>query len=314
MKKFFYLMASVAVLALCFTSCKEKNKPEPEPTPEPQPEVATIAVTIDAVSYTEFDFTVIPSDTTKTFISSWYDPAGVEGKTNEQLQAMIKEEIDGYIEYLIANGEEDATYADFLRSGKKSLYFSELEPGTEYVVVVTYMDAEGNCSGTVGKATAKTKDIVAPTGQVVTLEGLEGIYIDDWRDYDGSYIIYFDDASFDNELALCLFDEDFAGEFGMDDIDGDYSYVWPIDEETTLPIQALDVTATLSTDGKKSTYAGSVIGYNGIQYNFSADVNLAELLDGFDDGDDDDDDAGFAPRRVVKKKGLKTFKKLARAK
>ena len=298
MKKYLSIFASVALVALCMSSCKEKNKPTPEPEPEPVV-VPSIAVTIDEVSFTEIDFTVNPSDTTLTFVSTWYSPAGVEGKTNEQLQAMIKDEIDAYIENLISTGDE-ATYADFLRNGKKSLYFSEMDPGTEYVIVVTYMDAEGNCSGTVGKANATTKAVVEPTGEIVNVDGVECVYLDDYRDYDGSFIAYFGNEDESFEMALCLFDEDFAGTFGLDDLDEEYSYLWTA-EEGDLGFQGLDVEATLSSDNKKSTFAVAAIGMNGVQYNFSADVDLEYW-----------EVAGAPARRLPSKKGVKSIKKLAR--
>ena len=297
-------MTSVAVLALCFNSCKEKNKPEPEPEPQPVVE-ATLAITVDSILYTELDFTVTPSDTAKTYLCTYFTPAEVEGKTEAQIQAMIKEEIDDYIAYLLANDTE-ASYEDFLRKGKKSFYFSELTPGANYNIYAAYMDAEGKISGKLGVASTSTVAPVPPTGEVVDLGALTAVYFEDWRDYDGSWTMYFDNETETKELALTIFSDTLGGNFSIADLDPDYSYVWIEDVQEAISFQSIAVTSNVSADGKTANFAGNVVAYNGIKFTFSATADLAELLgdDSVDGDDDDDDDPGWAPRRRVSKKAV----------
>ena len=139
--------------------------------------------------------------------------------------------------------------------------------------------------------------VVPPTGEKVDLTGIAGTYIDDYRDFDGSYVLYIADALNPQivEIALNLYDEDFAGEFTMDDIDADYSYFWSAATGKKMGIQDLAVTATLNGAGTASTYAGYVIANNGIQYNFSAEVDFTALLA---------DDSGAPARKLAAKKTI----------
>ena len=142
--------------------------------------------------------------------------------------------------------------------------------------------------------------IIPPTGEEVDLD-LIATFIDDYRDMDGSYVIYFDDdlSNPTVEIALNLFDEDFAGTFGINDIDPEYSYYADM-VDGKLGIQDLAVTATLSGDAKSSTYTGYVIANNGIKYKFDVVADLEDLLS----------EADGAPARMRAKNAKLEFKAL----
>lgn len=287
-------MTSVAVLALCFNSCKEKNKPEPEPEPEPQPQptVPTIAVAINNVSYTEIAFSVTPSDTAATYAITYYAPNYVESKSNAELQAAVKAEIDESITFARENYGLEFTYADFLNNGAKNYYFDELYPGTAYAIVVSYMDTLGNFTGEVAVAVANTLAVVEPTGEEVTLGALTANYFEDYRDYDNSWMMYFGDEAETIELCLSIFADEIGGNFSTDDLDVDYSYLWIENELETIGFQSIAVTSNVSSDGKTANFAGNVVAYNGIKYIFTATANLEELIG---------EESGLAARRISKK-------------
>ena len=309
MKKFFYLMASVAVLALCFTSCKEKNKPEPEPEPEPQPVVVpTIALELYGADYNTIYFYAEPSDTLLTWVASYYEQEDIAGKTDAQIQAMMLDELEYAADYYGLD-----TYENFLYAGRGYGYFELLTPGTNYVIVATYVDSQGNFTGAVTKLDASTWDIVEPTGEEENLGALTATDFDDWRDYDGSWSMYFNDADETVEIGLTIFAEEFGGNFTIDDLDADYSYVWTEELGGSIGLQSIAVTSSVSSDGKTANFAGNVIAYNGIKYIFTATADLAELL-GEGGGGDDDDDAGLPARRLSAKKGVKAPKQFAKMK
>lgn len=120
--------------------------------------------------------------------------------------------------------------------------------------------------------------VIPPTGEQVNVDGLIATYIDDYRDVDGSYIIYFDDDATNptKEIALNLYGN-FEGSFGNDDYDPGYSYYADL-EVGKLGLQAIDITATPGNGEGHALYSGYVIANNGIRYNFSVDVPYEDLL------------------------------------
>ncbi len=204
---------------------------------------------------------------------------------------MIKADLDEGIALAKAQGYT-YTYADFLNHGAGNYYFDELYTETAYAIVVSYMDSLGNFTGEVAKAIGTTLAIVEPTGEEQNLGALICDDIEDYRDYDGSYILYFVDEDYDVELALNLFADEFTGTFDFGDIDEEYSYIAWYSTYTSLPLQDVALAATLNSSSLID-YAGSVTGYDGIKYNFTAsDVNISELLG---------EESGLAARRISKK-------------
>ena len=142
--------------------------------------------------------------------------------------------------------------------------------------------------------------VVPPTGEEVELGELEAVYIDDYRDMDGSYMLYLQDnpQSPTMQLVLNLFDEDFAGTFTVEDIDLEYSSYATTEKKQGL--QDIAVTAVLSADSLSSNYAGYVIANDGIQYNFNSFVKVDSLLNLKTN----------APARMSMKKAKSEFKAL----
>ena len=142
--------------------------------------------------------------------------------------------------------------------------------------------------------------VVPPTGEEVELGELEAVFIDDYRDFDGSYMLYLQDnpESPTMQLVLNLFDEDFAGTFTVEDIDLNYSNY--VTTEKKQGLQDIAVTAELSADSLCSTYAGYVIANDGIQYNFNSFVKVDSLLNLKTN----------APARMSMKKAKSEFKAL----
>ena len=224
--------------------------------------------------------TIVPSDDETTYYWDVFAAEDIVDATDAEIAAEFLAYFQELIDENAAYGEE-LTIADFLSQGEDSYSFKGFEPGTEYVVVVLPMDEEGNATGATTKKNFTTEAIPAPTGETVDFGELECVMIDDYRDYDGSYVLYFGNEEETIEIGLNIYADDFGGEFTFEDIDPDYSYVWT-EEGGVLEIQDATITAVLSEDGKSVAYTVSVIAINGVQYDFTSVADLWSLLDLFD--------------------------------
>lgn len=294
MKKLFAFMAAT-VIAFSFASCNE-NGPD-------NPDNKDFKITIDSITVTGAYVLVEPTDTAVTY---YWDIVEAEEAAKLTTDTAIGAYFNDYFEQAIAYYKMmfGVTYTieDFLSQGKDDYTFSSLAPETDYVVIAIKMDAEGAISGSAVKKEFKTLPIPAPTGEKVNLGELECTYIDDYRNEDGSYIIYFENET--TELALNFFDDDFNGTFMFADIDPEYSYIYTEDAGELL-LQDVTVAAVLSTNGKTSAFAGSVIAYDGIEYEFTSVADLETLLA--------DDSEGVPAKKMAKASvALNGLKKIIR--
>ena len=235
---------------------------------------ASLTIAVDGITASGATITVTPVDAAEDQLFYWSvaTAAEIAGASDVDIvKNVIVAELEETIEYYAAFGYE-VTLADLLLDEEDAWTYTTLSASTDYVAVAAFLDEDGNLQGNLFRQAFTTADIPAPTGEVVDLGELECTYVDDYRDYDGSYVLYFGDADETVEIAINIFDDDFAGEFTVEDLDLDYSYY--ATEEGQLLLQDATVSAVLSEDGKTSLFTVSVIAYNGIQYDFTAVVTL----------------------------------------
>lgn len=237
-------------------------------------------IQVTEISYYSALVTVVPSDDESTYYWDVFTAEDIAEATDEEIVATVVAYLEEMTEYYASIGY-DYTLPDFLSKGEDFYSFNGLDAGTKYVVVALPLDGEGNATGAPTKKAFETEAIPEPTGETVNFGELNCIFIDDYRDYDGSYVVYFGNEEETIEIALNIYADDFGGEFSFSDLEPDYSYVWT-EEEGQLEIQAATIKAVLSEDGKTATYTVSVIAINGVQYDFTSVADIWSLLDLFD--------------------------------
>ena len=235
---------------------------------------ASLTIAVEDITASGATITVTPVDAAEgdSFYWSVATAEEIAGASDADIvKDVIVAELEEGVEYYAQYGFE-LTIADLMLDEEDAWTYSSLSASTDYVVVAAFLDEDGNLIGNLFKQAFTTADIPAPTGEVVDLGELECTYVDDYRDYDGSYVLYFGDAEETIEIAINIFDEDFAGNFTEEDLDLEFSYF--ATEEGQLLLQGATISAELSEDGKTSAFTVSIIAYNGIQYDFTSVVTL----------------------------------------
>ena len=143
MKRFFFLLVMAMMVAMTFTSC---NQNEPDRSGD-------FIITVGNITQTTVKYTIVPKDLKATYVivtisnnlSSWSD---------EQILSHIKNTLDNLIEAV----PEITGYDYFLSTGSHQGSQSNMKMGTDYSIVATKMDAEGNFSGHLSLKVFRTLD------------------------------------------------------------------------------------------------------------------------------------------------------------
>ena len=149
----------------------------------------SFTITVENITATGAKVTVTPSDENAVYYFDCFSAADAASMSDAEIHAALYEsweataedyEMDvlDFLPYVLSEGEDDYT-------------FSTLKGETEYTVVAFLVDEAGNLDGAVTRFNFTTEPIPAPTGEVVNLGELEFDYFDDYRDYDGSFVVYF---------------------------------------------------------------------------------------------------------------------------
>lgn len=232
----------------------------------------SFTITVEDITTSGAKVTVTPSDENAVYYFDCFTAADAASMSDAQIYTALYENWEATAEYYEMDLEELLPY--ILSEGEDDYTFSTLKGGTEYTVVAFLVDEAGNLDGAVTRFNFTTEAIPAPTGEVVNLGELEFDYFDDYRDYDGSFVVYFVNDT--TEIALCIFSEEVNGTFTLEDLDPEYSY-YSSENIGTLDLQAATITAVLSEDGNSSAFTVSIIAYNGVEYTFTG---VAELGSG----------------------------------
>lgn len=229
----------------------------------------SFTITVENITTSGAKVTVTPSDENAVYYFDCFAAADAASMSDAQIHAALYESWEATAEDYEMDVVELLTY--ILSEGEDDYTFSTLKGGTEYTVVAFLVDEAGNLDGAVTRFNFTTEPIPAPTGEVVNLGELEFDYFDDYRDLDGSFVVYFvNDTA---EIALCIFSEEVNGTFTFEDLDPEYSY-YSSENIGTLDLQAANITAVLSEDGNTSAFTVSIIAYNGVEYTFTGVADL----------------------------------------
>lgn len=262
MKKIFSILAA-AVIAFSFSSCEKGNS------------VVMNGFKINVDSITESSaFTHVEfADTTTYFSVSLYAAEALKQYPADTLAAYGLETIAGYVSY-------GYTLADLAKYGVVNLGTFEYSwsglPANTDIAVIAYQILE-NESGelSVGKIATlifRTKDIIP--AKVVALTDLTQTDFFDYRDFDGSWLVYANRADSTQEIALNIYDEDFTGTYTVSDIEGEYSYVFA--DTTIVDIAKASITGTENAEAQTATLDGWVIGTNAVKYTFNFTFSTVE--------------------------------------
>ena len=283
MKKFLSFVAA-ALVAFSFTACNGND-----------PASQDFKITISDVTATSAVVKIEPADTTATYIAT-YLPAEIAAPlSDDSLKIVLKASLDYAIAMNKAKGY-NVTYADYLEHGVQEGEISDLSPKTEYLFVAVKMDAQAVFSGNVAKKAFTTPDIVIT--KTVELGVLDFLAIEDYRDYDGSFMLY-GGKDGQSEVGLNIFSEGFAGHWTEEDLDAEYSYVWtPEAGEYGLSIVKAELEGVEDLTAQTATIGGWVVASDQVKYTFS--INDFSTVINEEGGDEE-----LAPKKAAKKEAKK---------
>ena len=283
MKKILSFVAA-ALVAFSFTACNGND-----------PASKDFKITISDVTATTAMVKIEPADTTATYIAT-YLPAEIAAPLSEDsLKIVLKASLDYAIAMNKAKGY-NVTYADYLEHGVQEGEISGLSPKTEYLFVAVKMDAQAVFSGNVAKKAFTTPDIVIT--KTVELGVLDFLAIEDYRDYDGSFMLYGGKEG-KSEVCMNIFSESFAGHFTEEDLDLEYSYVWtPEAGEYGLSIVKAELEGVEDLTAQTATIGGWVVASDQVKYTFSIN-DFSTVIN------EEGADEVSAPKKAAKKEAKK---------
>ena len=262
MKKIFSILAA-AVIAFSFSSCEKGNSIN----------VNGFKISVDSITESSAFTHVESADTATYFSVSLYAAEALKQYPADTLAAYGLERIAYYVSSYGMTLEELAGYG-VVNRGTFEYSWSGLPANTD-IAVIAYQILENDSALSVGKIATlifRTKDIV-PT-KVVALTDLTQTDFSDYRDLDGSWLVYANRADSTQEIALNIYDEDFTGTYTVSDIEGDYSYVFA--DTTIVDIAKASITGTENAEAKTATLDGWVIGTNAVKYTFNFTFSTVE--------------------------------------
>lgn len=266
-----------------------------ELTEDPVPADMTFAITAEDITFSGATVSVTPSNNEATYYWNVMETAELEGVSDDELCAGIKDNIEYMIE-LYGYFGYDLTFEDFLSKGPDAYAYDDLEPNTNYTVVAFAMGTLGTTAGAVAKYNFSTPELVAESEETLDFHDAQII---DYRDLDGSFMIVAAPADSSIVVALNPISDEFVGTFTMEDMDADYCALYDYVNEEKIAIADAEFTGVLNEG--VHTYTGWFLAMNAVKYNFVFNVAA------------DDTEADAAPARVAKKaqakNELKNFKK-----
>lgn len=283
MKKILSFVAA-ALVAFSFTACNGND-----------PASKDFKITISDVTATSAMVKIEPADTTATYLATYLPAEVVAPLSDDSLKIVLKASLDYAIAMYKERGD-NVTYADFLEQGVVEGEVTGLSPKTEYLFVAVKMDAQAVFSGNVAKKAFTTQDIVVT--KTVELGVLDYLAIEDYRDYDGSFMIYGGKEG-KSEVGLNIFSEGFAGHWTEEDLDLEYSYVWtPEAGQYGLSVVKAELAGVEDLQAQTATIGGWVVATDQVKYTFSIN-DFSTVIN------EEGADEVLAPKKAAKKEAKK---------
>lgn len=255
---------------------------------------ADIEITVDNIQQTTVHFTIAPGNEDEYYFFSVLDKESFDSMTEAEVQAFCKADIEKQIGIFTQFGMP-ANYATFCYIQQAiSGTYTELEPGTDYVVVAYYMEAEtGEALSGLSTASFKTAaDIETEITDTVA------VHIDEleWQNYveeEGWWQIrgYSEDGAYYVSLSN-LYTDQVPGTYTIDDMDVQYSFLYLVNEDQQVDFKTLDVTVTI--EDNILTVKAEADGKNSIHYSITFEsIDLSKPQGNKYDLTDDDVVADF---------------------
>lgn len=240
---------------------------------DPVPADMTFQIAIDNITATSATVAVTPSNKEATYFWEIYETSEIEGTDDAAICARIKEGNDATIEFY---AYKDLTIGDLLSKGMDAYTYDNLYPNRDYTIVAVAMGTLGTTNGVVAKQSFKTLDIEV-IGDV-DLGELVGTKFNDFRDFDGSFIVHGEDEDGTKKVSIAISSNDLAGNFTDADLDPFWSYVWTEDQggyygETAVKAELV---GTADAEAQTATLSGWVVCVDGIKYHFSLAYSFAD--------------------------------------
>lgn len=270
MKKIFAFVAA-SLMLFSFVSCEKKGGNDPEPE---QPGLdAAFKIEVSDVTATSVNVKVTPSDLEKTYFFSVFAAEDIAGLADTAIISSIKDQMDYLIMYYEYLYGVTYTYADFLSKGVESGPIEELSQKTNYVVLAFYMDEEGVGSAPVVKKEFTTPELVAEKTEDIILTDAECANACEsygwWQllaaPADSSYFI-----SISPIEALQL-----EGEWTMDDMDAEYTYI-AFADQSYADFVSMNVQTKVEND--LFILTGTALATNAVEYHFNISAKIDVIV------------------------------------
>ena len=246
---------------LTFKTLEEKE--------DPVPADMTFQIAVTDITYASANVAVTPSTNDATYYWEIFETADIQGMSDADLCAAIKENIEYMIELYGYYGY-DLTFADFLAQGPDSYEYDELDANKAYTVIAVAMGTLGTTNGAVAKYNFQTAELTPESIEDITLTNAR--MVDAVSSYGWWQLIA---ANQDSTIYLTISPEEtaaVAGTYSINDMDADYTYIL-IDKQNKYKFASLDV--EVAVNGETFTLTGTGIATNAVEYHFTISGNVS---------------------------------------
>ena len=263
MKKYFAFVAA-SLMLVSLASCNKKGGNDPEPEQD-----AAFKIEVSDVAATSVNVKVTPSDLEKTYFFSVFAAEDIAGLADTAIISAVKDQMDYLIMYYEYFYGKTYTYADFLKKGVQSGPIDELSPKTNYVVLAFYMDEEGVGSAPVIKKAFTTPELVAEKTEDINLTDAECI---DACEAGGWWQLFAAPADSSYVISISPIEaSQLEGEWTMDDMDAEYTYI-AFADRSYADFVSMNVQTKVEND--LFILTGTALATNAVEYHFNISAKI----------------------------------------
>ncbi len=236
---------------------------------DPVPADMTFNIAVSDITFSSASVQVTPSTNDATYYWEIFETEEIQGKSDADLCAAIKENIEYTIEYYGYFGYE-LTFADFLAQGTDSYDYTGLDANKAYTVIAVAMGTLGTTNGAVAKYNFQTAELTPESSEDITLTNAR--MVDACAAYGWWQMVA---ANADSTTYLTISPKEaaaVAGTYSIDDMDADYTYIL-IDKQNQYKFASLDV--EVAVNGETFTLTGTGIAMNAVEYHFNIAGNVS---------------------------------------